>query len=464
MPSWCRPVRQNADVPAGAAEARQLRDALDESVLRGLRPLTTAMILVYLVLATAHLMVLPAAMVIPMTAAALATVLVLAGVRAALTRKLVPLAGVQPLVACLVGLALFNSLLHLYLSGEPQHTTNLMLVLIGASFFLMSRIWFLACLGITLLCWGGLAAAAPAAVLWGHFGFALFMTSVMALLIHVVQRRRLLRLEGLRLRNEQRNAELEAEIAERKRAEEQMHRYQVEMAHIARLCLAGEMAAGLAHELNQPLTAIAVSSDACLRLLQYQDTDRAQVLRVLGQIGQQSQRAGEIIRRMKNFTRKTEPRRVPMDINGLIREVAGFSAVELHRHRIKLGLDLAAGLPPVPVDGIQIQQVLLNLLRNGMESIVAAQTVDRRLLIRSRMQGGLVQISLRDSGPGLAPDMLEQVFEPFYSTKADGMGLGLGISQSIIKAHGGRLWLESEPGRGVTVYFALPLTVARERP
>ena len=247
------------------------------------------------------------------------------------------------------------------------------------------------------------------------------------------------------------------DISKRKQADEAARQHQLELTHMARLSTLGEMASGMAHELNQPLTAIATNADACVRLLENDACARERIVEVLEIIGAQARRAGEIIQQLRQFVRKEEPRVSAVDLNQLVREVLVLVRPELERAAVQLELDLAEPLPPVSVQRIQIDQVILNLVRNAMEAMLDPRITRRRLKVRTRSAGAnAVTVEVEDSGPGLSPEVRDKLFDPFVTTKPHGMGLGLSISKGIIEAHKGRLYCE-ETGSGTLFRFVLPL-------
>lgn len=248
------------------------------------------------------------------------------------------------------------------------------------------------------------------------------------------------------------------DITERRRAEQELRRHQAELAHVARLSTMGEMAAGLAHELNQPLSAIVNYSQGCIRRLRAGKAGADEMLPVVEQVRAQAERAGKIIRRMRNFARKSEPCRVAMDVNAMIREVAELAEPDVRRHQARLRLELADRAPPVLADVIQIEQVLLNLMLNGLEAMEAIHADDRELVVRTEAASpDTVKVTVRDSGPGLPAQVGKRIFDPFFTTKPKGMGMGLSLSRSIVEAHGGHLWVVSEVSRGATFQFTLPV-------
>jgi len=246
----------------------------------------------------------------------------------------------------------------------------------------------------------------------------------------------------------------------RSRAEAQALKHQSDLAHVDRLNIMGEMASGLAHELNQPLSAISTYCQAGLRIIDASAEKPEKLVHALKQASLQAQRAGKIVHRMRQFGSKGKPRRTAMDINNVIRNATGFVEPELIKHGISRRLELVDKLPLLTADNIQIEQVMINLLHNAIEAVVTAKTGIPTLTISSRRTDHHIEIAVHDNGPGLDPSMANKIFDAFYSTRTDGMGLGLAISRSIIEAHGGQLRVESQPGAGATFYFTLPLTGA----
>jgi C4-dicarboxylate-specific signal transduction histidine kinase len=220
----------------------------------------------------------------------------------------------------------------------------------------------------------------------------------------------------------------------------------------------GEMASAIAHEVNQPLTAIANYVYACMRLLRSGAATQEETLEVMQRVASEAERAGEVVRKMRSFVRGEEGQISAVDANFLVAEVLRLAAPEARQSGVELVPALESGLPEVCADSIQIQQVLLNLVRNAVEAIVAGSARERVVRIETaRGEAGRVAIRVADTGPGLAPEALERVFEPFYTTKADGIGIGLALSRSIVDAHGGRLWATAAPGGGATFHLSLPI-------
>ncbi|MES9961163.1 MAG: PhnD/SsuA/transferrin family substrate-binding protein [Sedimenticola sp.] len=249
------------------------------------------------------------------------------------------------------------------------------------------------------------------------------------------------------------------DISERKQAEEEARQHQMDLAHVARLSTMGEMASGIAHEINQPLTAIATNAHACIRMLEAGGAQNERIADVVEKIGSQAERAGEIIRQLRQFVRKEQPQLSAVNLNELIDEVVTLLKPEARRADVRIELDLEQEISTVLAQHIQIDQVILNLARNAIEAMEDMTEGDRVLTITTR-QGGknAVIVTVADTGPGLSEEVREQVFNPFVTTKPSGMGLGLSISQGIIDAHKGRLYVDSNPGEGAVFRFMLPVT------
>ena len=240
--------------------------------------------------------------------------------------------------------------------------------------------------------------------------------------------------------------------------DEQLQRHRAELAHVARLSMLGEMAAGLAHELNQPLHAVKnYAGGGVRRLLKTPQRDEELVV-ALEQISAEANRAAEIVRRVRRFVQKREPSLSEVAVNSLVEEVALLCKTEIEQHRAKVVLESSPGLPPIVGDAIQIEQVLVNLLRNGLEAMDDTPEDERLLGIRSMLHGNdTVQVDVCDRGKGIGAEDLERVFDPFFTTKPEGMGMGLAISRSIVQALGGRLWVTTGQDRGCTFHFTLPV-------
>lgn len=247
---------------------------------------------------------------------------------------------------------------------------------------------------------------------------------------------------------------------ERKHAEDELRRTQGQLAHVARVTTMGELTASIAHEVNQPLGAIVGNADICLDWLANEHPDLSKVAEAIEDISRDGHRASEVISRIRGLAKKQLPQKITLDINEVAREAQALVNHEANMRGVTLLTEFAAELPIVSGDRVQLQQVLLNLLMNGMDAMTTTERQQRRLTISTGNDGGQALVSVCDCGVGVEQGQSEQVFKAFHSTKSGGMGMGLAISRSIIEAHGGRLWLEPNDGPGVTFKFTLPSSVA----
>ncbi len=253
------------------------------------------------------------------------------------------------------------------------------------------------------------------------------------------------------------------DITERKQAEASLREARAELTHVTRVMTLGEMTASIAHEINQPLAAVANNAGACLRWLSANNLEEARQSAEL--IIGDAHRAGEIIRRIRALAKKSPPRNDCLNINETILEVIALAHGEIERNRVSLQTQLSSDVPVILGDRIQLQQVILNLIINAVEAMGGTSDGPRELLISSTkndLQDLLVAV--RDSGPGLDPNSLDHLFTAFFTTKPNGMGMGLAISRSIIEAHGGRLWATPNNGQGATFQFTLPIGDKKEAP
>ncbi|MFL9913518.1 trifunctional serine/threonine-protein kinase/ATP-binding protein/sensor histidine kinase [Paraburkholderia sp. RL17-337-BIB-A] len=255
--------------------------------------------------------------------------------------------------------------------------------------------------------------------------------------------------------------EAETELAARRTAatvaEEQLQALQVELAHAARVTTLGELSASIAHEVGQPLGAIVTSGEACLRWLGHKQPQPEEVRACVEHMIGEGRRASEIVRRIRTLTMKAIPRKTQLELNDVINDVVALVRREVLNHRVSLRLELGSGLPPLLGDRVQLQQVLINLVINGIQAMADIGDDPRELLIESHRDGdGQVVVAVQDSGPGVDPESADRLFDAFFTTKAEGMGMGLSICRSIIEAHGGQVWASNNAGHGAIFQFSLP--------
>jgi C4-dicarboxylate-specific signal transduction histidine kinase len=253
-------------------------------------------------------------------------------------------------------------------------------------------------------------------------------------------------------------------LLERKRAEEALRQAQAELAHVNRVTTMGQLAASIAHEVNQPITAIVTNANAGLSWLAAQPPDLEEVRDALDRVIKAGKQAGEVIGRIRALVKKAPPRKDDLEINKAILEVVALTHGELVKNGVSLQTQLAAGLPLVQGDRVLLQQVIINLIVNAVEAMSGVSEGSRELLIGTgKDASGAVLLTVQDSGPELNPESFDRLFDPFYTTKPGGMGMGLSICRSIVEAHGGRVWASRTAGRGVTVQFTLPVAASAQR-
>jgi PAS domain S-box-containing protein len=253
------------------------------------------------------------------------------------------------------------------------------------------------------------------------------------------------------------------DLTEQKRAQEKLqeaqqslYATQVDLARVSRLTTMGELTASIAHEVNQPLTAITNNGSACLRLLANQNLDPEVLRRALQEIVADGNRASAVITRIRGFIKKAPAEKSELDVNEVIHEVLALVGHELQRNRVAVRCELCKTLPLALADRVQLQQVLLNLIVNGSEAMSAVTDRPRALVVQSQVEeSGDLMVAVRDSGSGLSSEA-DRVFTPFFTTKANGMGMGLPISRSLVEGHGGRLWATSNSPHGAVFSFTLP--------
>ncbi len=250
-----------------------------------------------------------------------------------------------------------------------------------------------------------------------------------------------------------------ASLSEQKRAEEALREAQADLAHVTRVTTLGEIAASIAHEVNQPLAAVVANAEACLRWLDRGTPDLDAARRSVEWIIDDANRASEVIRRVRALANKSDVEKAPLDINDVVKEVIALVQGELVSHRVSLRMEFANALPVVPADRVELQQVVINLVMNGIEAMQSVTDRPRELLIRSLQdETQQVLVSVTDCGVGISAENADRLFNAFFTTKTNGMGMGLSICRSIIEAHGGRLWASANLPHGATFQFTLPVS------
>jgi PAS domain S-box-containing protein len=242
-------------------------------------------------------------------------------------------------------------------------------------------------------------------------------------------------------------------------AEEALSKAQIELAHVTRVTTLGELTASIVHEVSQPLAGVVTNAQACLRWLDRDTPDLDKTRRAVERIIDDGNRASEVIRRVRALAKKTDIEKLPLDLNEVGREVIPLVRGELISHRVSLRTELAPALPPILGDRVQLQQVIINLVMNGIEAMQLAADRPRELVIRSGLldEAQQVLVSVTDCGVGITAENADQLFKAFFTTKASGMGMGLSICRSIIEAHGGRLWATANVPHGAAFQFTLPV-------
>jgi PAS domain S-box-containing protein len=246
------------------------------------------------------------------------------------------------------------------------------------------------------------------------------------------------------------------DIEDRKRAEqerEKLRRLEADLAHINRVSTLGEMAASLAHEIKQPIAAAITSANSCIEWLAQEPPNLDRARAAATRIDKYGNRAAETIDRIRSFYKKSPPQRELVDVNGIIQEMLTLLKCEADGRSVAMRTDLAAELPKIMADRVQLQQVFMNLMLNAIE---AMKDSGGELTVKSHLQGGLLQFSVSDTGVGLPKEKMDQIFSAFFTTKPQGSGMGLAISRSIVESHDGRLWASANDGRGATFHFTLP--------
>ena len=246
------------------------------------------------------------------------------------------------------------------------------------------------------------------------------------------------------------------DIEDRKRAEEALLAAQAQLAHAGRVAMLGEFSASIAHEVSQPLTAIVTNAEAGARWLDRPDPRIDAAIASLRRVSDDARRAGEIMRHIRMLAKRADPALASLDINNVVREALALVRREILHQGVSLRLDLAEGLPGAWGDRIQLQQVITNLVVNAMQAVATADQPKTLTVRTARAEGNALQVAVEDTGIGIAPETVGRVFDAFFTTKADGMGMGLAISRSIIEAHRGAIWATRNANGGMTFQFTVP--------
>jgi PAS domain S-box-containing protein len=251
------------------------------------------------------------------------------------------------------------------------------------------------------------------------------------------------------------------DLTELKKAEGALREAQTNLAHVNRVTTMGQLAASIAHEVNQPIAGAVTNAGAGLRWLSARPPNLEEVREAFERVIKDGMRAGDVIGRVRNLVKKAPPRNDPLDVNEMLLEVVALTRSELLRNGVSLQTQLSEGLPLIHGDRVQLQQLMLNLILNAIEAMSEVSEGSRELLVSTgKQQSGAALVAVRDSGPGLDPASLDQLFDAFYTTKPGGMGMGLSICRSIVEVHGGRIWAEANEPQGAKFQFTLPWLAA----
>jgi len=246
------------------------------------------------------------------------------------------------------------------------------------------------------------------------------------------------------------------DVTAAKRAQEALQQAQAELAHVTRITTLGELTASIAHEVNQPLAGVITNGEACLRWLRIDPPNLEEARGAVARIIRDGNRASEVIRRLRELTKKSDPQKTRLYINDVVSDVVALVQREVLNHHVRLRLHLDPKLTTVFGDRVQLQQVIINMMMNGIEAMASVTDRPRELVIHSREHdAGHALVAVQDSGTGIDPDNMDRLFNAFFTTKSDGMGMGLSICRSIIEAHGGEMWVSPNDGPGATFSFTV---------
>ena len=296
----------------------------------------------------------------------------------------------------------------------------------------------------------------PGSVLVALCGRSEFPTELEHLLLRVAVNQAAVAVQQWRTEQSLRSEMERREALEAREREQRQREMQRELAHANRVATMGQLTASIAHEVKQPIGAVSANAQAALRFLDCRPAELGEVRQALADIVKDNHRAGDVIGRISDLIKKAPPRKDCLEINGTIGEVIELTRREAVKNGVSVQTDLAQDLPLIEGDRVQLQQVMLNLIVNGIQAMSDVAEGQRDLLISTEATEDGVRVGVRDTGPGLRPESLPRLFEPFYTTKPDGMGMGLSICRSIIEAHGGRLWASANAPNGATFQFTLP--------
>lgn len=252
------------------------------------------------------------------------------------------------------------------------------------------------------------------------------------------------------------------DLTENKQVEKQLRQHQLQLAHAARMNTLGEMTAGIAHEINQPLGAIVNYTRGCIRRLKSKDCNTNTLIPAITEVSKQAERAAEIILRLRRFARKGEMKKSTTDINEVVRESIFFLQPEISQHDIIVRKKMSRTLPTIEADKIQLEQVVVNIIKNAIDALSTFECEQKRVYVQTSMPTAEeIEILIHDFGPGFKDDELNRIFQPFFTTKSDGMGVGLAISQTIIEAHGGHITTNPKPKEGACFRISLPINYTK---